>query len=162
MIAEISAGFSSLKAAKDIIQGLNAIKTQEAINEVKINLQSLMLDAQQGLFAAQEREAALVKTIAALEQEIVDLKDWQAEKRRYELKNLGRSSFAYMVKPAMREGEPPHWLCTNCFDSAQKSIMQYQGRGKEPRDAIHGCNRCKATIIVHYATLPEYAAPPQD
>ena len=56
MLAEISAGLSSLKAAKDIVQGLNALKTEAAINGVKIELQGLILDAQQGLFAAQERK----------------------------------------------------------------------------------------------------------
>ena len=57
MIAEISMGLSSLNAAKDIVKGLDSLRTEAAINEVKINLQGLILDAQQGLFSAQELQS---------------------------------------------------------------------------------------------------------
>jgi hypothetical protein len=67
MLAEISAGLGSLKAAKDIVQGLSAAKTEAAVNGVKIDLQGLILDAQQGLFAAQEAQSADARRIADLE-----------------------------------------------------------------------------------------------
>jgi hypothetical protein len=88
MLAEISAGLSSLNAISDIVKGLNAANTQAAINEVKIGLQDHILKAQQALFVAQQAQATASQRIGELEQEIVRLKDWESEKQRYELKPM--------------------------------------------------------------------------
>lgn len=154
MLAEISAGLGSLKAAKDIVQGLNAAKTEAAINGVKIELQGLILDAQQGLFAAQEAQSADARRIAQLEQEIVHLKDWSAEQQRYELKNVWRGAMAYMLKPDVRDGEPAHWLCANCFNQRRKSFMLF--KGQHGGNASYGCDSCKSTMTVDYRRKPTY------
>lgn len=132
MLTEISAGLNSLKAAKDILQALNGIQSANAVNEVKFNLQSHLLDAQQGLFAAQEAQAALTSRIRELEQRIVEMKDWEAEKGRYQLHDIGRGAMAYVVKPGMENGEPAHWLCVKCFSHGQKSFMQFKGQDRRP------------------------------
>ncbi|WP_312313151.1 hypothetical protein [Sphingobium yanoikuyae] len=162
MLTEISAGLNSLKAAKDILQALNGIQSAVAVNEVKFNLQSLLLNAQQSLFAAQEAQAAAAKRIADLEQQIVRLKDWSAEKGRYQLRDVGRGSFAYVVKPGMEQGEPPHWLCTNCFDHGRKSFMQSKGNGVGNRtvaerglDKTYACDSCKGSFQVGWSNNPE-------
>lgn len=147
MLAEISAGLGSLKAAKDIVQGLNAAKTEVAINEVKINLQGLILDAQQGLFAAQEAQTSDARRISQLEQEIVQLKDWSAEKERYELADIGQGALGYRPKQGMESGELPHYLCANCFDQGQKTRLQPDVR-TPGRDEFLFCNRCKADILI--------------
>lgn len=140
-ITEISAGLSSLKAAKDIIQGFNAASTQAAINEVKLDLQSHLLEAQQALFAAQEAHSASSQRIASLEQEIVRLKNWEAEKQCYELADTGRGTLAYRHKAGMENGEPPHWLCPNCYQQGQKSIMKHEfiAVGKVKTLVCHPC-----------------------
>ncbi len=94
MLAEISAGLSSLKAAKDIVQGLNAAKTEAAIVGVKIELQGHILEAQQSLFAAQEAQLSDTRRIAELELMIVRLKDWTAEQERYRLTDTGQGALA--------------------------------------------------------------------
>lgn len=163
MLAEISAGLGSLNAAKSIIQGLQAIKTEASVNEVKIQLQSLILDAQQGLFAAQQAEAATTERIRKLENEIVNLKDWSAEKQHYELKSLGMGAFAYMLKAAVRGTEPAHWLCATCYRNGQPSIIQHQGPPKgEPGNAVHSCPSCKATFTLRHWTRPAWDAEPDE
>ena len=72
MLAEIAGGLSSLRTMKDIVQGLNAAKTEAAINGVKIELQGLILEAQQGLFAAQEAQSSGARRIADLEHVLGD------------------------------------------------------------------------------------------
>jgi hypothetical protein len=161
MLAEIASGLGSLKAAKDIVQGLNAAKTEAAINGVKIELQGLILDAQQGLFAAQEAQSADTRRIADLEQEIVRLKDWTTEKESYQLVAVDRGAFAYMPKPGMEKGEPAHWLCTNCFNHGHKSFMQHKGHGTSvggrSDEALFGCDSCKASMRVHWSNKPSYS-----
>lgn len=161
MLAEISAGLSSLKAAKDIVQGLNAANTQAAINGVKIDLQGLILEAQQGLFAAQQAQSADAMRIAQLEQQIVQLKDWSAERERYHLVDVDRGAFAYMPKPGMENGEPAHWLCANCFNQARKSFLLFKGQdtqknGGRSSESTYGCDACKGSLKVFYRTKPAY------
>jgi len=167
MIAEISAGLSSLNTAKQIVQGLNALKSEISVNEAKINLQGLILEAQQGLFAAQQVEAENAKRIANLEHEIVKLKDWSTEAERYELKAIDSGAFAYMLKPGMERGEPPHWLCTNCFEKRQKSIVQFRGQqidrnGSRGSHSNWGCNSCKAELVLVYTRKPSMPYQPKE
>ena len=68
MLAEISMGLSSLKAASDILKGLNAANTQAAINDVKLVLQPHIIDAQQALAAANEAQATIRKVTCTLTQ----------------------------------------------------------------------------------------------
>lgn len=147
MIAEISAGFSSLNAAKQIIQGLNALNTEIAVNDAKIKLQSLILEAQQGLFAAQQAEAANAEKVALLEKEIMRLKDWSAEKERYELKKYNPGSFAYTPKRGMENGQPSHRLCSHCYEQGKKSILQGTADVSH-RYRLHECPSCHFKIPI--------------
>jgi hypothetical protein len=152
MLAEISAGLSSLKTMKDIVQGMNAAKGEAAVNTVKIELQGLILDAQQGLFAAQEAQSADARRIAELEQEIMRFKDWSAEKQRYELKSMRGGSVAYSEKASVNARQSPHWLCANCFEQGRKSFMQKLG--EVGPHAIYECAACKAKMNVDRRERP--------
>jgi hypothetical protein len=156
MLAEIASGLSSLKTMKDIVQGMNAAKNEAAINGVKIELQGLILDAQQGLFAAQEAQSSDARQIAQLEQEIVKLKDWSAEKERYQLVDVWQGSVAYMPKPTMENGEPAHWLCSNCFNQGRKSFLAMQGH-VGPNSAWK-CGACGTGMVISARTKPTYSA----
>lgn len=162
MIAEISAGLGSLKAAKDLIQAMNGMQTGAAINDVKLTLQGHMLDAQQSLFAAQEAQSTSAGRIRELEQQIVALKDWSAEKQRYELHDVGRGAMAYVPKLGMENGEPPHWLCVRCFGQGQKSLMQFKGNGvgnitsaQRGQDTTFACDVCRSSFQVSFRTHPK-------
>jgi hypothetical protein len=162
MLAEISAGLSSLKAATDILKGLNAASTQAAINEVKIGLQEKIFDAREALSAAQEAQAACLKKVRELEAQIVQLKDWEGEKQRYHLQAIDSGVVAYMPKPGMENGEPPHWLCANCFSRGQKSYLQFKGQDRTPTGSrgdhsTYGCDTCKAAVKVVYTRKPSVA-----
>jgi Zn finger protein HypA/HybF involved in hydrogenase expression len=152
MIAEIGAGFSSLKAALDLAKGLNAANTQTAINEIKIELQEHILGGQQALGAAREVSTADAERIRQLEQQIVQFKDWEGEKRRYELKAVAGGAFAYVLKAGMENSEPTHWACTNCFENRRKSILQKmpsstaQAQLRIPTQ--YECPACKAKIAL--------------
>lgn len=163
MLGDISAGLNSLKAASDILKGLSAANTLAAINEVKIGLQERVMEAREALATAQEAQSMALHRIRELEQEIVELKDWEREKQRYELKAIDRGAFAYMLKPGMQNGEPPHWLCPNCFSKRQKSFFQFKGQdsrspvpGNNSRGdySNYGCDTCRAAVKVFYTRNP--------
>lgn len=161
MIAEISAGLGSLKAAKDILQAMNGMQTAAAVNDIKLTLQGHMLEAQQGLFSAQEAQTAATRRIRELEEEIVRLKDWSAEKQRYQLHDVGRGALTYVPQPGMENGEPPHWLCATCFNHGRKSLMQNKGNGVGNRTAAErgldkrfACDTCKGSFSVPWNVSP--------
>lgn len=159
MLAEITAGFGSLQAAISLIQGINAANAQANINEVKISLQKHIFEANGALMAAQTAQVTALDKIRDLEQEIMRLKDWEAEKQRYELKAIDRGAVAYMPKPGMESGEPAHWLCANCFAKGQKSFLQSKGVDtSDPRRsgslAIYGCDACHASLKIYYTRKP--------
>lgn len=147
MIAEISAGLSGLKAAKDVLHALHGVQTAVAINEVKFALQSHLLDAQQGLFAAQEAQSASSKRIADLEQQIVNLKNWECEKQRYELKKYYPGALTYTLKAGVEGCEPPHHLCANCYQKGEKSILQGTAE-TQMRYRVHLCPSCKTKTVL--------------
>jgi hypothetical protein len=150
--AEIMGAYQGLQAAFKLIEGLNATAKQAAINEIKVELTRRILDAQAALLATGEAQAATVHRIAELEQEVVRLKDWSAEKERYQLHSIDRRAFAYVKKPGMEGSEPPHWLCTNCFDNnSLKSILQFIG---QMNDSVYRCHCCDASIHVYNSITP--------
>lgn len=159
MISEISAVLSSLKAAGDIAQGLNAAISQTQIAETKISLQNVLIEAQRSLLAADSEQRTLLTRINDLEQEIVRLKNWDAEKPRYQLKALGTGAVVYAEKEGVENLQAPHWLCANCFNNGQKSFLQFNGfdrkagGGRDPFDSFR-CDACKGTIKVQIGSAP--------
>jgi hypothetical protein len=141
MIAELASGFNSLKAAKDIIQALNGIQTAVQINDVKIALQGHILDAQQALFAAQQEQALSGATIAALQSEIAAMKNWEAEKARYQLEDTGQGSVAYHRRADAQPSEPDHWICPNCYGVGKKSMLKHETLpvGRAETLVCHAC-----------------------
>lgn len=148
MLAEISAGLSSLKAAFDITKSLNAANTQASINDVKIPLQQHIIDAQQALSAASETQSADARRIAELEQEIMRLKDWSAEKQDYVLADTGQGSLAYEYLEGVESGHPAHWICPQCYEDGKKSILKHESLPVGRADTLV-CHRCGFDVVTH-------------
>ena len=143
---ELAAGLNSLKMAKDMIQAMSGVYTATQINDVKFTLQGHILDAQQALFAAQQQNAALIEKVSALKAEIASMKDWSAEKAKYELADAGNGTFAYRSKEAVGNAENPMLLCPNCFENSKPSILQPE-KHAGGTTVVHKCPACKAELI---------------
>jgi hypothetical protein len=118
MVAEVLAGVSALKNALDIAKAIKGMSDAAAINAAVIELQDQIL-------AAQTNQLELLDQRRALEGKLIGLETWNAEKQRYELKTLrdGAPVFAYALKDVMAAGEPPHFICPDCYQRAVKSIL---------------------------------------
>lgn len=152
MIEYFQLAYNSGKAALDIAKGIHALGSEVERNNAVVEIQRLVLDGNANLLTAQQSYAAALKRIDDLEKEIMHLKDWTAEKQNYQLKAIDPSGFAYMRKPELETGEPPHWLCTNCFEQAQKSILQLKNVSG-PMATYH-CNRCSGEMQVYSRRSP--------
>jgi hypothetical protein len=138
MVAEVFAGLGAIKTAFDIAKGLKDIDDVARRNAAIIELQEKILTAQ----AAQ---AALVETVSELKKRMAELEAWDADKQRYELKDIGLGSLAYTVRETMRGGEHPHQICAACYQHGRKSILQPRvgGSGK-----LLFCPECKTEFII--------------
>ncbi len=151
MVSEVFAGLSALKAAFDIAKGLKDIDDVTRRNAAIIELQEKLLIA----YAAQFDLNELVRK---LKEEVARFETWDAEKQRYELKQLasGGAAFAYAVKPAMQGAEPFHCICASCYQRGIKSLLQLVRRAAVgPREQIVACPVCSAEV--HASEWPPVA-----
>jgi hypothetical protein len=142
MVGEAFAGLSAIKTAFDIAKGLKDIDDVARRNAAVIELQEKIL-------AAHQAQSALAEQVHDLETEVAALKAWDADKQRYELKTVGRGAVAYMLKPGMRDSEPPHWLCQNCYANHKKAFFQPTGN-ERGRLRVFKCISCDGVLATEY------------
>jgi hypothetical protein len=120
MVGEAFAGLSAIKTAFDIAKGLKDIDDAARRNAAIIELQKELLSAQ----AAQ---SDMTQRIRDLQEELASFETWDAEKEKYQLKQLVPSgpSFAYVLKPQAASGEPFHCICATCYQKRIKSVLQF-------------------------------------
>ncbi len=146
MIASISAAINSLKAMKDIVQGMIEIKSLADVQTKIIELQNQILLAQGNALDAKAEYSALLDQVEALQKEIARLKAWEQERAKYVLKEVSQGNFAYVLKDDTKAEEPKHWLCCQCFNDGYKSVVQFSGHKEFHK--VFLCNKCKSTLLV--------------
>jgi hypothetical protein len=144
-MASFASAVSSLKTAGDIAKALVGLHDAQTIQSKVIELNGIILSAQQSALAAQSDQFTLLERVRELEKEVARLEAWNAEKDRYELKDVGLGSLAYVVKEAMRGAEPPHQICAACFQHGKKSILQPRTISME---RLLICSECKMQIKI--------------
>lgn len=144
-IAETAAALSSIKAAYDIAKGVHSLQTTTEVKQAIADILDQLVAARTEALEATEKEAALLQQIRDLEAEIDRLKAWDGERERYELKLFRPGSLAYVLKPSMDNGEPPHRLCAHCYQQGKKSILQATSKS-EMRYRICHCPSCKTDL----------------
>jgi hypothetical protein len=140
MVAEIFAGLGAIKSAFDLAKGLKDISDAALRNSAIIELQEKIL-------AAQQEQSALIETVCDLEKEVASLKDWEADKKRYELTEISPWIFAFSIKDAMRRGEPFHRICANCCANGKKSYLQQHVNNSALQR--FGCNLCGEQLKIY-------------
>lgn len=147
---------TGLKAAADIALGLSKLKTMAEVNAKAIELQQIILGVQSTALTAQSEQAALVQRIRDLEQEVVRVKAWEAQKQRYALVKPWEGAVAYALKKSMCAGEPPHWICPHCYEDGRRSMLQ-DAMDKSQGGTGYRCAACKS--FLHYSPYDEPPRP---
>jgi hypothetical protein len=136
--AEIAAAITSVRTMFDLAKAAIGLRDAETFRTRSVELNGLILQALEKAIEAREAESSQLERIRALEAEVARLKAWDAEKEKYELKDVGHFCVAYMLKPNARGTEPPHWLCPNCYAQGKKSFVQPSG-ARSGRDMLYKC-----------------------
>lgn len=156
-ITTVKTIFDSLKCATDITNTLLEIKRLDDVTKVTRDLNRMIVEAQMAAFQMHSEQSALIDAKRELEEKITNLKAFETEKMRYQLKNIGVGGFGYALKESAKNAEPAHYLCTNCCDNGRKSILN-------PKINIRGfadyyCSNCQSSIPTNNRVTPkaEYA-----
>ncbi len=148
----IAGVFSSLNAATNITKAMIGLRDAALIQEKVVELQNVILAAQQNAFAANEERATLIERVRQLEEDVRRLETWETEKQKYELKQLDAGALAYVLKADAQKSEAPHWICAACYQRGKKFILQ---RVKSDFVLRHyGCPECKSQIEIRINQLP--------
>ena len=146
-LTAISVISTSLKTAADITQAMIGLRDASMIQGKVIELQRVILSAQQSALTTQSDQFDLLARIRDLEKHVADLEAWNAERQRYELQDAGTGSLAYVIKGDARGSEPIHQICAACYQHGRKSILQPQEKGMQK---MLVCSECKAEIRIVY------------
>lgn len=159
-IGSITSTITGLKTVGDLINGILNAKTSDAVNAAVREINTHLFSVQQEMLTAQSEQFAMVEEIRNLKEKIANLEAWDTEKKRYQLEDLwGIGVVAYALKESMSNGEPPHYLCTNCYNDGVKSILNPQ-KGKNNRLVLvcptTGCG-AEFHSMFHGNLPPKYA-----
>ncbi len=151
-MAEFNLVTKAFKSLFDEITGLGALRTEQEVVKIRAELLREVAAAQQAAMNLQEENAAMrnrlskaEKRIATLQRENERLQDWSHERDQFEVRALGEDTCAYMPKETTTDQiYSAIKLCANCFDSCQRSFLQFTEH--DGRDRVLTCYRCKARV----------------
>jgi hypothetical protein len=135
MLAETAAAMGSLKNLYDVAKGIQALKTDTEIKLATSEMLGSLITVREQVFEAQEAEAALLKRVRDLEDEIAR-----------------PGTYAYTLKPALAGDEPPQRLCQPCYDQRKKGVLHYAGYSTG--NDIHECPSCKRKYLFGGGEMP--------
>jgi hypothetical protein len=158
-VSAIAGTISALKGISDLAQAMMGLRDAQLIQAKIIELNNQILAAQRSAFAAHEERAALVTRVGNLEKEVIRLKDWEAEKKRYKLTQLGPGVMTLAIQDGMRDGEPFHYICADCAADGKKRYLQAHVGG--PYYDEFRCGGCGFKIGINKGTPPSRADDPE-
>ena len=149
----IGGAASALKAAMDITKAMKELRDWELLSTKIWELNGVIMDAQTRVFAVNEERSALIETVAKLEKQITQFKNWETQKKRYSLTEAAPGVFAYINKEDAKKPEPPHYICTNCYEDCKKSILHLSNLPGSRRMML-SCNGCNAKLVIEHSYKP--------
>lgn len=147
MIAETATALASIKTFSDFTGLVLQAKVTAAVREKAIESQAAIISVQSAMLTLQSQYQTLLNEKAELEKRLVAIEDWSAEAGKYELQEVGTGAFVYVLKENVNDTAPSHWLCANCYQKKQKSILQQATPYVTRVGATFICHRCQSTLL---------------
>jgi hypothetical protein len=153
---DIITAASAFSQAHQIINVLLNLKVDSETLAKITSLQAVLAEAQTSQLALLEQNSSLLKLKNGLEKEIARLETWAHESQRYKLHEVQPGVVTYALKESHANGEPAHWLCANCYNNSQKSILMPGEEGNIDRQFTCPRRECGSSFFVSNGNNPEY------
>lgn len=126
-------------------------------NSLLIEFQQATIQANALIASEQTRNASLMARNQELEAEIVQLKNWEAEKKQYVLTEFSYGMYAQVHQSNVQPISTAHKYCNACFENNRKSLLQLQLTPNRSKYLV--CNQCKSSLnLFHNRFSSEEAA----
>ncbi len=146
MFAEITTALASIKVAGELATLVLNTKVSQSVTQKAIELQTAIISLQTAIMSIQAQNQETLAENNSLKQKLIDIENWEAETKKYSLKEVAPGAFVYVINQDQAGAEPSPWLCTNCYNQKKRSILQ---RGIDSGEGyFHNCPSCKAQLIV--------------
>lgn len=159
--AGLSAAAKLLKSLKDLAASPDA-KASDTKAQVS-ELYDVIIASQASALEMLAKERSMLEEIEDLKTKLARVEAWGAQKARYQLCTPYSGCMVYALKKETSNGEPPHYLCANCYEQGKRSILQ--GREGYPRPRGEGrvmgayvCPVCRSEAFSDYISVeaPKY------
>ncbi len=147
---------SVVKLATDLVSTSGNAKS----NAQLIDFQNALIGLQSLIASVQQENATLIRQKSDAEEELMRMKDWNAQKQRYKLAAPFAGCMVYALQKSMSEGQTPHYLCASCFQKGESSILQSREGRHTKEGRIHSsfyCSVCRSEAVTGWMN----AIPPQ-
>ena len=124
MIQELLYASQSVQALSTLLKSAQSLSNYNEIITAVSEVNTKLMAANSVGLVSQEKQSALSSKINELEQEIMRLKNWEAERSNYERLEISRGVFSYVERDYVGNFESAHKLCCTCFDNTIQSTLQ--------------------------------------
>jgi regulator of replication initiation timing len=156
-VSATAAVLTSFAHANNLLKAGLAVRDSvvnlEQVNELLAEINSI----QAGYFSLLQQNTSMLAEVDNLKKEIASFKTWDTQKQRYQLTPFESGpGIVYALKESMSNSEPPHYICTRCYEEGKRMILQ----PAKINGFIHiVCPSCKFDIPTHMRGIgaPQYA-----
>lgn len=154
------AAAGGLKTAGELVTGIVKAKNQSDVTAKAIELQSVIIGLQSSIFDTRDALSSLQEENRQLKESAMRREHFGSDMARYALTPIRPGSVAYALKQSMSNGEPPHYICANCYQNGKKVTLSC-GAYKELWYAFI-CPTCKVAIATGYRGPSEAQYAPEN
>ena len=130
-----------MKAASELAKALFDSKVDAAAKDQILEMRGIIASSLAAVITTKEELQAARDAEREATDKLVRYENWLNEKTRYQLTTPPGNPTVYALKESQSNGEPPHYLCTNCYESAKKAIL-HGGRSAQGYSTWN-CPSCK-------------------
>lgn len=135
---------TTAKSLRDFFSRKPGDSGSDEIRKLLGDLYDQSLDAKQANIALAGRLSDVQRQLNAALDELAKLQQERIDRDKFELKDIGMGSFAYVMKSPETEADRSIRLCATCFDGGKRSVLQRKWLHDGEERLL--CHSCKAEI----------------
>ena len=146
MLPEIVASMTAVRESLNLLKAINDAKTDLEIRNATFELQRKLQDIQLDNLKLIDLVYSYKTQVDQLTQRIDEKISFESQAEGYSPHTFESGTFTYINNAAINESDPPHYLCTNCYQHRIVSILQ--PCGIESRHFQNYCPHCNNKYLM--------------
>lgn len=144
-MVEIAGVIATIQTAYGIAKSVVDGKIDAEVQAKASELVDSIINLQGAILSLQSENQDLLENNRQLKSQLSDLHQWEAIAGSYQLSEISEGLFLYSLKDGSTE--PHHYVCPNCFNKKQKSILQVSSPNRTGSSYICPSPQCKGRFL---------------